>query len=99
MVSADGRLVAFFSFAPNLVPGDTNGVTDIFVIDTVTGKIRRVSVGKRDVQGDGDSFVSFPEISADGRVVAFGSGATNLVEGDTNGTGDMFVHTLPGGRL
>ena len=99
VVSADGRLVAFVSGASNLVQGDTNGAIDVFVADTVTGEIRRVSVGKRGVQGNGDSFGSFPEISADGRVVAFGSGATNLVEGDTNGTGDAFVHTLPGGRL
>lgn len=98
VVAADGRTVAFFSFAPNLVPGDTNEVSDIFVADAVTGKIRRVSVGKGGVQGNGDSFGSFPEISADGRVVAFGSGATNLVEGDTNGTGDAFVHALSSGR-
>ena len=41
VVSADGRLVAFYSVAPNLVPGDTNEVTDIFVAHAVTGKIRR----------------------------------------------------------
>ena len=89
-ISADGRFVAFRSDATNLVPGDTNGATDVFVRDRQTGTTRRVSVGPGGAQGNGGSFM--PAISADGRFVAFESSATNLVPGDTNDMEDMFVH-------
>src|SRR5262249_50865216 len=89
-LSADGRFVAFQSSASNLVPGDTNGRSDIFVHDRVTGVTTRVSVADEGVQADGDS--SQPTLSADGRFVAFSSSATNLVTGDTNGVMDVFVH-------
>lgn len=83
------RWVAFASGFPNLVPGDTNGVGDIFVRDTVTGKTTRVSVSSAEAQANDES--SAPAISADGRFVAFSSTATNLVPGDTNGTVDVFL--------
>ena len=51
--------------------------------------ITRVSVDSAGNQGN--SFSGFPSISADGRFVAFSSGASNLVPGDTNNTGDIFV--------
>jgi Tol biopolymer transport system component len=89
-ISADGRYVAFESDASNLVPGDTNGTTDVFVHDRQTGETTRVSVDSAGNQGNGGSFD--PVISADGRYVAFYSGASNLVPGDTNGHGDGFVH-------
>jgi len=89
-ISADGRYVAYSSRATNLVGGDTNGSSDIFVRDRVTGTTTRVSVSSTGVQGDGDSY--WPSISADGRHVAFFSNATNLVDGDTNGDYDVFVH-------
>jgi len=85
-----GRFVAFESGASNLVPGDTNGFLDVFVHDTRTGVTTRVSVGLAGVQGNMHSFR--PAISADGRFVAFHSDATNLVPGDTNERGDVFVH-------
>jgi Tol biopolymer transport system component len=88
-VSADGRFIAFWSNANNLVAGDTNGVADIFVADRTTGRTDRVSVGPDRTQGDGAS--SDPSISRDGRYVAFWSGADNLVAGDTNGKRDVFV--------
>ena len=88
-ISAGGRFVAFTSWASNLVPGDTNDTTDVFVRDRQTGTTRRVSVGPRGVQGDAGSYG--PALSADGRFVAFQSSATNLVPGDTNGAGDVFV--------
>jgi Tol biopolymer transport system component len=88
-MSADGRFIAFQSFATNLVPGDTNGSADVFVHDRVSGTTLRVSVGSGGVQGDDDSFV--PAISANGRFIAFASAASNLVRGDTNGTSDVFV--------
>ena len=89
-ISADGRYVAFASIAVNLVSGDTNGVQDIFVHDRQTGQTTRVSVASGGAQANGPSFD--PSISADGRYVAFASNASNLVSGDTNNTGDIFVH-------
>src|SRR5207244_3779910 len=89
-ISADGRFVAFFSSATNLVAGDTNGSPDVFVHDRQTGVTERVSVDSTGTQGN--SVSAFPAISADGRFVAFRSDATNLVAGDTNGVDDIFVH-------
>ncbi len=89
-ISADGRFVAFVSYATNLVGGDTNSVADIFVHDRQTGTTERVSVATGGGQADGTN--SNPAISADGRFVAFESDATNLVGGDTNAAKDVFVH-------
>jgi len=89
-ISADGRYVVFESSATNLVSGDTNGVSDIFVRDRLTGTTARVSVDSSGVQGDQESLG--PSISADGRYVAFYSAAANLVALDTNGVTDAFVH-------
>jgi Tol biopolymer transport system component len=91
-LSGDGRLVVFSSVANNLVPGDTNQVADVFVYDRARGTTSRVSVGAGGQQGDGHS--EFPELSANGRFVAFHSDASNLVPGDTNGFTDVFVHDL-----
>ena len=89
-ISADGRYVAFVSSATNLVPGDTNAVSDVFVRDRWLGTTERVSVASDGTEGNGAS--SSPAISADGRYVAFSSEASNLVAGDTNGQSDVFVH-------
>jgi hypothetical protein len=89
-VSADGRYVAFHSFASNLVAGDTNGFFDVFVHDRQTGVTERVSVSSDGGQGNGESYG--PSVSADGRYVAFRSLAYSLVAGDTNGLRDVFVH-------
>jgi VCBS repeat protein len=89
-LSADGRFVAFHSFATNLVPGDTNGVLDVFVHDRQTGATTRVSVATGAIQGNNTSRAGF--LSADGGLVAFESDATNLVTGDTNGVRDLFIH-------
>jgi hypothetical protein len=91
-ISSDGRYVAFDSDATNLVSTDTNGAGDVFVRDRQLGTTERVSVGNLtppDNQADDGS--GSPAISGDGRYVAFASGATNLVVGDTNGVGDVFV--------
>ena len=94
-ISADGRYVAFFSYASNLVAGDTIGVGDVFVHDRVTGATTRVSIATDGAQANSDSVTSgdneTPSISADGRYVAFHSWASNLVAGDTNFAPDMFV--------
>ncbi|MBA2448749.1 MAG: PD40 domain-containing protein [Chloroflexi bacterium] len=97
-ISADGRFVAFGSFAANLVPGDTNDVPDVFVKDRLTGAVERVSLTADGAQGDGDSFWN-PHISGDGRFVAFWSEASNLVPGDTNGVPDVFVKDRQTGAL
>jgi Tol biopolymer transport system component len=77
-VSSDGRYVVFASEATNLVSGDTNGATDIFVRDMDTGSITRASVDSSEVQGNHASF--YPGLSSTGRYVVFESGATNRVE-------------------
>lgn len=94
-ISADGLFVAFRSCAANLVAGDINGVCDIFVHDRQTGKTTRVSLSSSGAEGDGVSYE--PNISADGRFVAFYSDAANLAAGDTNGVCDIFVHDRQSG--
>ena len=94
-ISADGRYVAFHSFAADLVAGDTNGNDDVFVRDRLNGTTERVSVDSLGAEGDSASF--YASISADGRYVAFHGLATNLGAGDTNGTFDIFVHDRQGG--
>ena len=94
-LSADGRYVAFWSYASNLVVGDTNAVQDVFVRDRQSATTVRASVNSSAAQASGSSFD--PSISGDGRYVAFVSAATNLVSGDTNGNTDIFVRDLSSG--
>jgi Tol biopolymer transport system component len=94
-ISADGRFVAFESWSSNLAAGDANGTFDVFVHDRQTGVTACVSVDAAGVPGNGMS--TDPAISADGRFVAFGSSATNLVAGDANGWPDVFVRDLQTG--
>ena len=91
-LSADGRYVVFATAAPNLVPGDTNRVEDVFLHDRATGRTTRVSV--RSNGGQADDLSTHPVISDDGRFVAFESWASNLVPDDTNGALDIFVRDL-----
>ena len=94
-ISDDGRYVAFQSNATNLVNSDTNGFEDVFVRDTVAGTTTRISVNSAEVQADFGGMQ--PAISGDGQTVAFTSGATNLVGGDTNSRTDMFVRDIQAG--
>lgn len=87
-VSADCRFVAFQSTGSNLVAGDTNNASDIFVRDRLAGTTVRVSVGAGG-QANGRSIT--PAMSADGRCVAFATAATNLLGPDTNGRLDVYV--------
>jgi Tol biopolymer transport system component len=105
-LSADGRFVAFASAATNLVASDTNGSWDVFLRDRQTSTTTRLSVDSQGNQGNDDSgyWCSFifcvPEgvaISDDGRFVAFGSAATNLVPGDSNGADDVFLRDVIAG--
>jgi uncharacterized repeat protein (TIGR01451 family) len=88
-ISGDGRFVAFGSNATNLIPGG-NLQLNIFVHDLQTGSTEMVSVSSSGRQGEGLS--SFPDISSDGRFVAFDSDAANLVRGDKNDITDVFRH-------
>jgi len=89
-LSSDGRYVAFDGDATNLVSGDTNLTTDVFVHDTVTGATVRVSIDSSGQESNGASY--WPAISSDGRFVSFTSFADNLVASDTNKTYDIFRH-------
>jgi Tol biopolymer transport system component len=96
-ISADGRFVAFESYASNLLAADSNGTGDVFVRDLQSGTTTLVSVNKEGTDS-GNSGSGGPVISADGRFVAFNSDASDLVATDTNGPGfwgsDIFVRDL-----
>jgi Tol biopolymer transport system component len=87
-ISGDGRYVAFYSDASNLVAGDTNRARDVFVHDRQTGETIRVSVGADGAEGNQPS--TGPTISGNAGVVAFESLATNLVPADSNVAEDVF---------
>ena len=95
-ISGGGRFVVFNSESPDLVANDTNGAIDTFVHDRETSKTKRVSVRSNGAQADlgGGS----GEISGDGRFVTFSSQADDLVDGDTNGSLDVFVHNRATGK-
>lgn len=95
-VTPNGRWVVFTSNALNLVPGDHNLAFDVFLRDRQTGQTQRISVTSSGAEANGDS--TDPVISADGRYIAFASDATNLVSGDTNGAGDIFVRDRVTGK-
>ena len=82
--------MAFSSTASNLVPGDTNGTSDIFVHDRVTEETTRISVDSNGNQANGNSYR--PQLSGDGNLVVFESLATDLVPNDANSSTDVFVH-------
>jgi Tol biopolymer transport system component len=79
-ISADGRFVVFVSWAPGLVPGDTNGAADIFVSDRQTGALERINVSSSGAQSNHTSWR--PVISADGRYVVYQTNSSNVVAGN-----------------
>jgi Tol biopolymer transport system component len=88
-ISADGRYVAFQSDASDLVQGDGNSATDVFVRDLKRQRTTRISVDAVGADPNGVSFA--PSISANARNVAFFSNASDLVSGDANSATDVFV--------
>lgn len=95
VISEDGRYVAFESMADNLVSGDNNGLSDIFIRDRQDGTTKRINVAANGAQANGASILD--SISEDGRYISFTSEADNLVSGDTNGLSDIFVYDRQGG--
>ena len=104
-VSADGRYVAFYSEASNLVPGDTNNAGDVFRADTVTGVIERVNTDVNGNQTQGaegaveDAYQNVIDISADGNRIAFTSKATDLIAGVGNGFVQYYVKDMTTGGV
>jgi Tol biopolymer transport system component len=104
-LSFDGRLVAFTSYASNLVPGDTNGNgsdavpsgVDVFLRDLQTGTTERMSLKSGGQQAASGSHA--PSISADGRFVCFASRAPDLVANDSNAAEDLFVRDRVSGAV
>lgn len=90
VTSEDGRYVAFESMADNLVSGDTNGLSDIFIRDRQAATTERINLAPNGAQANGVSILD--AISEDGRYISFTSEADNLVSGDTNGVSDIFVY-------
>ena len=104
VISADGARVAFVSIATNLVAGQASCVqpnepfcADVYVADVASGGVRVVSRIPGGTVPNGTSLSV--ALSADGRVVAFESAATNLVPADTNGRADLFVVDLVSEQL
>lgn len=95
-ISSDGRSVAFASDALNLVPGDTNNSTDVFMRDRQAGQTAIVSVSSSGLIGNSSSYQ--PSISANGLFIAFASAASNLVFSDTNGFDDIFIRSVANGQ-
>jgi hypothetical protein len=89
VMSGNGRYVAFYTEASNLVPNDTNNVYDVFVHDLLTGTTTIESVSSQEELGNLES--AFPSLSWDGRKVSFYSNATNFTPNDFNAGTDMFV--------
>ncbi len=100
-LSGNGRYVAFYSYATNLVKGDSNNASDVFVRDRATGRIERVSLPASGGEANGGSLTNESGagrcVSNNGRHIMFSSHASNLVARDGNGTMDMFVRDLRAG--
>jgi Tol biopolymer transport system component len=92
-ISPDGRFVAYRSAATNLVPGDTNGVPDVFLWDRVTGATMLVSLS-RSMNSSADNRSLTPVFSGDGRTLMFESWASDLVSNDCNRGSDLFAFNL-----
>ena len=96
-VNGDGQFVVFHSEQGFVVPGDTNGFSDVFVRDREADTLAVVSKPSTG-QSNGDS--SFADISADGRFIVFHSEATNLTDdADTNGSWDIFLYDTVAGTM
>lgn len=91
-VSAAGCVVAFKSIADNLVPNDRNQRVDVFVRDRGLNRTELISHTFEPDRGSANDASFPPQLSGDGRFVAFGSAATDLLIGDVNGYPSAYVH-------
>jgi len=96
-ISADGRFAVFSTFSDNLIPGDTNLIEDVYMRDLRTGKVMRVSVPP--AGGQISMAATNPQISGDGRLVAFECADPTLVPGDANGVVDVFICDTTDGSM
>jgi len=96
-ISEDGRYVVFDSTASDLVEVDATGGKDLYVYDRILGETELVSVDSDGDQANASGSNYMPSITDDGRYISFTSSANNLVDGDTNGTNDIFVRDLQEG--
>jgi Tol biopolymer transport system component len=94
-ISADGTTIAYASDATDLVAGDANGASDVFVYDVATGTTAIASLNNSGVQGNSSSYQ--PHLSGDGQLVCFVSSSTNLVKKDLNQRSDVFVRDRAAG--
>ncbi len=92
-LSDDGSIVAYYSLASNLVPGDTNGAQDVFRYHRLHLQTSRWSLSSAGEEGNRDSF--YPALSGDGRFLAFVSKAEGLVPDDANQVQDIYIHGGP----
>jgi hypothetical protein len=95
-MSPDASVIAFACNSTNIVSGDTNSQYDVFVRDTSANSTTRISVHSDGTEGNGRSY--YPFLSDDGNFVLFRSDATNLVDNDTNGVRDVFLHDRTSGE-
>lgn len=93
-----GSQIVFYTSAA-LLPGDTNGLNDVYIRDLVTGTLTRVSTKANGGQTSTGWGSHDPEFSSDGTKILFESGATDLVVGDTNNNNDLFIKSLGAGTL
>ncbi|MFH0944842.1 MAG: hypothetical protein V2A76_06560 [Planctomycetota bacterium] len=91
-ISKNGRYAIFWSSSDQLVPGDTNGTSDAFLVDRRNGRVRRVSLSFNG--GQANATIWDPVLSANGRIAAFDSAASNLIRQDANGLNDVFIRRL-----
>jgi Tol biopolymer transport system component len=95
--SPDGSRLAFTSPASNLVPGDINQVSDLFVRDLNARTTTLISVNAAGTMGGNGQTAYDASFSADGNLLAFTSSASDLVATDTNEASDIFVRNLAAG--
>ena len=98
-VSANGRYVAFASFATNLVAGDTNRAADVFLRDRVAGTTRRISTGPGGAQANGPSDTQIVSMTPDARFIAFSTTASNLAAHEQPGSWDVYMADRGTGTL
>lgn len=92
-MSVDNQFVVFSSVDANVVAGDTNGFSDVFIGNLSTHEIKRLNISPDGMESNNSSYLA--GIAPDGKYILISSGASNLVKGDVNGLGDTFIVKNP----